>query len=68
MELSCPQAADVLGVAENTIRNYIDRGILKARFVGIRRLIRIDVSDLRRFAAEYGYIVNEEKVSKFLSE
>lgn len=66
MELSCPQAAVVLDVASNTIRNYIDRGLLDARFVGIKRIIRIDVHELRRFAEEYGFIVDEEKLEKIL--
>jgi excisionase family DNA binding protein len=68
MELTSPQAAEVIGVAEATIRNYVERGILPARRVGLRRFIRIDVDNLRRFAVQYGYDFDEEKAQKFLSE
>lgn len=50
--LNIPQAAKELGVHENTIRNYINRGLLRAfkpAYKGARSKIRAeDLQDFRR--------------------
>jgi excisionase family DNA binding protein len=43
--LSIRQSAELLGVSENTIRNYLIRGELHAERIG-KRIIRIRKSDL----------------------
>lgn len=68
MDLSSVEAAEVIGVAERTIRYYVERGILPARRVGLRRMIRINVSDLRRFADEYEFIIDEDKLRSILGD
>lgn len=68
MELTSPQAAEVIGVAEMTIRRYVEQGILPARRVGLRRLIRINVDDLRSLAAQYQFLIDEDKLKEILSE
>lgn len=60
MELSSPEAAEILGVHELTIRNYVDRGLLKARRMGIRRIVRIEPDDLRSFAKKHDFVFDEE--------
>lgn len=68
MELTSPKAAEVIGAAEATIRNYVYRGLLPARRMGIRKMIRIQVTDLRDFATEYGFVFNEEVLKRIESE
>lgn len=45
--LSQVQAAEILGVTERTIRNYVSRGELPAYRVG-GRVVRIDPADLEK--------------------
>lgn len=68
MELTSPQAAEILGVTEATIRNWVKRGALIGRRVGLRRYVRVNVDDLRVFAAQYGYTIDEDKLRACLSE
>ena len=68
MELTTRQAAKVLGVADMTIRNWVTRGALSARRVGLRRYVRIRVDDLRAFAAQSGYEIDEDKLRDCLSD
>lgn len=44
------EAARILGVSAETIRRYIDRGLIRARRLplGHRRVLRGDVEELRR--------------------
>lgn len=65
-ELSSPQAARILGVGELTIRNYIDRGLLIARRMGVRRIVRIRIGELRRFADANGFAFDEDKLREIL--
>lgn len=62
MELSAAEAAKVVGVATRTIYNYVDRGILPARRETLKRRIRIDAEDLRRFAEEHGLRFDDAKI------
>lgn len=66
MQLSTSQAAAVIGCSVPTLIKNIRRGLLAARHVGYRGVIRIDVAELRRFAAEYEYIVNEDMLRDIL--
>lgn len=45
--VSQAEAAEMLGVTERTIRNFVSRGELRAYKVG-GRLVRIDVVDLEQ--------------------
>lgn len=55
VEITSPEAAKCLGVTSETIRAYVQRGLLPGRRQGIRRKIYIELEDLIRFAAQYGY-------------
>lgn len=68
MELTSPQAAKIIGVTEVTIRSWVERGALKGKRVGLRRYVRVQVDDLRAFAAQYGYEIDEDKLRDCLSE
>ena len=65
-ELNTRQAGAVIGVSQMTIIRNVRRGILAARIFGYKRVMRINVEELRRFAAEYGYTINEELLRQFL--
>lgn len=68
MELTSPQVAKILGVTQVTVRSWVDRGALKGKRVGLRRYVRIRVDDLREFAAQYGYVLDEDKLRDCLNE
>ncbi|HQY93450.1 helix-turn-helix domain-containing protein [Caldilinea sp.] len=54
-EVTSVQAAQIIGVIDDTVRNYVDRGLLPARRQGLRRKIFIELSELEHFAAEYDF-------------
>ncbi len=54
-ELSSTDAGRVIGVSRQTIISYVDSGVLQARRMGLRKVIRIDVEELRRIAEKYEY-------------
>lgn len=49
--LTIPQAAELLGVHPNSIRNWIKDGLIKTTRLG-HKLIRIDQNELKRFVGE----------------
>lgn len=59
-EVSSNDAGRIIGVNSETIRRYVDRGILPARRVGLRGALRIEIEDLRKVAREYQYRFDEE--------
>lgn len=60
MEISSVEAGRALGMSDQAIRDQVDAGRLRARRHGMRRLLRIRVDDLRAFARQYNYVVDEE--------
>jgi excisionase family DNA binding protein len=48
--LSTSEAADYLGVSPNTIRNYIERGLIASHRTGPRPLLKFDPADLDELA------------------
>lgn len=63
-EVSSREAGDIIGVNSETIRRYVDRGILPARRVGLRGNLRIEIDDLRKVAAEYQFRFDEKLASQ----
>ena len=53
MRLSTVEVADSLGVTEKTVRNYVNKGLLKADKKDLRNL-RFDPEEVRRFAESHG--------------
>ena len=46
------EAAAAMSVSGQTIRRWVEDGLLPAQYVGLRRFIRIEEEDLRKFAAQ----------------
>lgn len=67
MELTSPLAAKVIGASEATIRNYVYRGLLPARRMGLKKVIYVKVDDLRELASNYGFIFNESVLEEISS-
>lgn len=67
-DVSGPDAAKIIGVDQSTIRRYIYRGLIKARRAGLRKIIRIDIDDLRNFAESHDYRFNEEIAAEFIQD
>lgn len=61
---SVREAAEILGVSENTIRNWKNKGLISWRRVG-PKLIKFDVSDLEevseRFEKERQFIKRDNR-------
>ncbi len=65
LELNTSQAAGVIGLSEQAIRNQVLAGRLPARRHGIRGFYRITVDDLRAFAARYSYQLDEDLLAQY---
>jgi excisionase family DNA binding protein len=52
-QYSSAEAGVALGVSSQTIRQWVEEGRLQAEFIGLRRILRIDEAELRRFASEH---------------
>lgn len=59
-EVSSTDAAQIVGIGEVTIRRHVYNGRLGARRVGVRKIMRIELEELRRLAQEYQYRFDEE--------
>ena len=68
MELSTAEAGAAIGLSNQAIRDHIAAGRLSAREHGMKRLLKIKVDDLRAFARQYGYIVDEEYLAGLASK
>ncbi|MEZ4714276.1 MAG: hypothetical protein R3A44_44250 [Caldilineaceae bacterium] len=64
IELASSEAAKSLGLSGRTINRYVKSGALEARLQGPQRHARIKISDLRTFADNYGFVVNEAVVEE----
>lgn len=54
-EVSLTQASEIVSKDRTTVFRWVEDGLLSARRVGIRRDIKIDISDLEGFARKYDY-------------
>ena len=59
-EVTAAQAAEIVGISDDSIRNYVDRDLLPARRQGIQRKIFIELDDLKVFASQYDFRFNED--------
>jgi len=64
-EVTSTQAAAIINTSHMTIHRRVDDGTLPGRRQGLDRQIRVEVDDLRRFAAKYGYPFNEEMARRY---
>ena len=66
MFVSSDNAALLIGVSDETIRNYADDGRLSCKRVGVRRFYRLDVDSLRALATELNYSFDEELLAELI--
>lgn len=64
-EVTAPQAAEIVGIDHSTIFKHVRADILPARRVGLRRDIRIDTTDLRKYAEKLGYRFDETLATQY---
>jgi hypothetical protein len=66
-EVTAAQAAAIIGRSAMTVHRKVEDGVLSARQEGTgeRKFTFIDLSDLREFAAKYGYRFNEDVAKQF---
>ena len=66
-EVSLRQAAKIVGSSHPTLWRRINEGELPiTRRVGKGQRIRIDIEELRRFAARYNYLFDEDLAKKLI--
>lgn len=65
IEVSPSQAGHVLGISLMTIHRRVEDGSLPARREGVRRDIKIDLDDLRKFATAFGYRFDESVAAQY---
>lgn len=59
--ISSHDAARLLGgVSSETIRDYIEEGLLPAKRIGLRGLYKIEIADLRAFAEQHDRYFDHE--------
>jgi hypothetical protein len=63
-EVSSTDAAQILGIGEVTVRRHVYNDRLNARRIGVRKIMRIDLDELRQLAAEYQYRFDEDLAKK----
>jgi len=63
-EISSEDAARLIGLTRQSIRAHVEHGRLAARRVGPRRVVKIELDDLRQFARQYQYTFNETLASQ----
>lgn len=63
-ELTAPQAAEVMNVDHSTVFRWVSDGHLPARRVGLKKTIYINVDDLRQFAKQNSYPLNESAIAR----
>lgn len=65
-EVTATQAAEILSTSHMTIHRRVDDGTLPARREGVARIVKIEVKELQRFAAQYGYRFDETIAAKYV--
>lgn len=68
MEITTAEAGAALGISRETIRLHVAEGRLPARKQGIRGILKIQVDDLREFARQFGYVVNDQYLTRLASK
>ena len=64
-EVTAPQAAEIVGIDHSTLFKHVRAEVLPARRVGLRRDIRIETDDLRKYAAKLGYRFDEALATQY---
>lgn len=59
------EAASILSVDHSTVFRWVDKGLLSADRITRKRIIVIDVEDLKRFAQENGYQFNDRLAKQY---
>ena len=59
------EAAEILAVDHSTVVRWVDKGLLSADRITRKRIIVIDVDDLKRFAKENGYQFNDRIAKQY---
>lgn len=68
MELTTAEAGAALRMSDQSVRDHIAAGRLNARKHGIRGLLKINIEDLRSFALQFGYPLDEDYLSRLASK
>ncbi len=58
-QVTAPQAAEIVSASRVSVVRWVNEGLLPAKRRTMRRIVMIDVDDLRRFAENHGYSFDE---------
>lgn len=64
-KVTAEQAAEIVSVSHWTVVRWVNEQLLPAERRTLKRIIRIDIDDLRRFAHKNGYDFDEVIAGKY---
>jgi DNA-binding transcriptional MerR regulator len=67
-EVTSIEAGEIIGVSDETIRQYVDRDLLKARRQGLKRKVFIEMADLAAFAREYDFRFDQARAQQITGQ
>lgn len=66
--VSSLEAAQIVGVSDETIRHDVTIGDLPAKRVGKRKIIRIEIDHLREYAERFNRIFDQSVADQLLAK
>ena len=67
-EVSSLEAAQIVGVSDETIRHDVTIGDLPAKRIGKRKIIRIDIDNLRSYAVKFNRIFDQSVADQLVAK
>ena len=67
-EVSSVEAAQIVGVSDETIRHDVTIGDLPAKRIGKRKIIRIDIDNLRSYAVKFNRIFDQSVADQLVAK
>lgn len=64
-KVTSPQAAEILATTQATVYRWVSEGLLPAERRTLRRVLYIELDDLRQFAQNNGYSFDERLARKY---
>ena len=64
-EVTLTQAGEIVSKDRATVYHWVEDGLLPSRREGLRRDIKIEVGDLKKFADQHGYRFNDSLAKQY---
>jgi excisionase family DNA binding protein len=67
-KVTTSEAAEILSVDDSTVFRWVDKGLLSADRITRKRIIMIDVDELKRFAQSNGHRFDDRLAKQYAAE